>query len=241
MTDGWIKLHRKLQDNPIWTAEPFTKGQAWADLLLMANHIETSFTIRGIWVTVKSGQIARGEEYFAKRWRWSRNKFRRFLIWLETEQQIKQQKSHLITVISIVNWEWYQGNGVVNGTINGTTDGTTERQQKNIYKNVKNIKEVNTNAQDCVNSDFDTLSAFEVVWKKYPRRLGRKAAYRHFAATVKTAGDLERIKTSLLNYLDHIDSEKIEPRFIQHGATWFNNWQDWENYKHPEPKRSNVA
>ena len=31
-------LHAKLQDNPLWTCEAFTRGQAWVDLILLANH-----------------------------------------------------------------------------------------------------------------------------------------------------------------------------------------------------------
>ena len=38
MNQGWIKLHRTLQDNKLWYSEPLTKGQAWVDLILLANH-----------------------------------------------------------------------------------------------------------------------------------------------------------------------------------------------------------
>ena len=34
MSKGWIKLHRSMFDNDLWTAEPFTKGQAWIDLIV---------------------------------------------------------------------------------------------------------------------------------------------------------------------------------------------------------------
>jgi len=144
---GYVKLHRVIEDNKLWSSEPFTKGQAWIDLLLMANYTVSEFQVRGVWVTVHPGEMARGEEHLAKKWNWSRNKVRRFLNWLETEQQIKQQKSRVITIISIVNWKRYQGDGIVNETTDETTDETTERQQmeqqKDIYKNVKEgIKKV---------------------------------------------------------------------------------------------------
>lgn len=51
--EGWIKLHRKLSDNPLWTCEPFTKGQAWVDLILLANHEYNYFYKRGIKIEVQ--------------------------------------------------------------------------------------------------------------------------------------------------------------------------------------------
>ena len=35
--NGYIKLHRSLMDNPLWTEKPFSRGQAWVDLLMLAN------------------------------------------------------------------------------------------------------------------------------------------------------------------------------------------------------------
>lgn len=37
INSGWVKLYRKLMDNPIWLEERFTKGQAWVDLIMLSN------------------------------------------------------------------------------------------------------------------------------------------------------------------------------------------------------------
>ena len=132
MHRGYARLWRKLRDNPLWLAEPFTKGQAWIDLILLANHKKNLVDIRGILVTIQEGQVLAGSEYLGKRWKWSRGKVIRFLNYLETPQpnpdstssektvqQIVQQKNNVCTVISIVNWERYQGNGTANRTADG--------------------------------------------------------------------------------------------------------------------------
>jgi hypothetical protein len=67
---------------------------------------------------------------------------------------------------------------------------------------------------------------FESLWKRYPKRLGKKEALRHFRATVKTDEDWQNINKALDNYL-HSKNVKENTQFIQHGSTWFNNWQDW--------------
>ena len=78
--------------------------------------------------------------------------------------------------------------------------------------------------------EFEPLSAFEKVWKFYPRPLGKKKAFSYFKESVKSKEDLKRLALALDNYILHVEAKKIEEKFIQHGSTWFNNWQDWENY-----------
>ena len=41
MTEGWIKLHRKIWENKYWL-EPrrFSKAEAWIDIMLLASHKE---------------------------------------------------------------------------------------------------------------------------------------------------------------------------------------------------------
>jgi len=140
MSQGWIKLHRQLFDNEIWGLEPFTKAQAWVDLLLLANHKDGSINVRGNILHIKRGQVGWSEVRLSSRWTWSRNKTRRFLKWLKTKQQIEQQKNTVSSIITIVNYGKYQGND----TTNDTADDTTERQQKDsrryTNKNDKNKK-----------------------------------------------------------------------------------------------------
>ena len=106
--NGWIKIHRRLSDNPIWTCEPFTRGQAWIDLLMLANYEDSFFYVRNIKVDVKRGQVAWSEPKLAERWGWSRTKLRKFLKDLEKEQQLIQQKNNVTQIITIIKYEEYQ-------------------------------------------------------------------------------------------------------------------------------------
>lgn len=69
---------------------------------------------------------------------------------------------------------------------------------------------------------------FATLWPDYPRREGKKAAERHFVASVKTDEDWADIQRALKNYKAHLRANKTEPRFIKQGSTWFNNWEDWK-------------
>lgn len=68
---------------------------------------------------------------------------------------------------------------------------------------------------------------FEDIWSKYPNRVGKKEAYRHYQATVKTPEDIKNIGLALDNYLVSDIAMKEYGKYIQNGKTWFNNWEDW--------------
>lgn len=108
MENSWIRLHRKLMDDPLYFAEPFSKMQAWIDLLLLANFADRVTFIRGNRVTIKRGQVAYSREWFSGRWRWSRGRVERFLSMLENDRKIVQRKSHIISIVTIVNYDFYQ-------------------------------------------------------------------------------------------------------------------------------------
>jgi hypothetical protein len=65
---------------------------------------------------------------------------------------------------------------------------------------------------------------FELIYSNYPSKVGKKAAIRHFNASVKTLDDLQDIEKALNNYLQ---SERVKKGYIQNASTWFNNWRDW--------------
>ncbi len=68
------------------------------------------------------------------------------------------------------------------------------------------------------------LMNFEDIWSKYPKRVGKKAALRHYKASVLNENDMDDIHTALNNY---IQSETVLKGFVQNGSTWFNNWRDY--------------
>ncbi len=142
---GWVRLHRKIEENPLWFLEPFTKAQAWVDLFLNSNHKDGFINIRGNIINIKRGQIGWSELTMTKRWKWSKNKVRRFLKWLEMEQQIEQQKSALTTIITIINYEQYQQDD--------TTDETTKRQQKDSRRYTNNNDNNDNNDKEVITSE----------------------------------------------------------------------------------------
>lgn len=145
-------MHRKLMDDPLYFAEPFTKMQAWIDLLLLANFADRVTFIRGNRVTIKRGQVAYSREWFSGRWRWSRGKIDRFFDMLERENMIGRQKSAVITCISILNYDTYQDNGSTDRSANRSADrsanGSADRSANRSAEIEPNTLIINTYEHD---------------------------------------------------------------------------------------------
>jgi hypothetical protein len=137
--EGWIKLYRQIQDNPIWTSESFTRGQAWVDLILLANHEDGYIYVRGNKIQVKRGQVGWSQKRLSQRWSWSRSKVRKFLKDLEEEQQIKQQKNNVSSLITIIKYKDFQKKEQQSKQQRDSRE-TAEEQQRDTNKNEKNNK-----------------------------------------------------------------------------------------------------
>jgi len=160
MTEGWIKLYRASFDNQLYFKEKFTDWQAWVDLLLLANHKDGYFKCRGVRVYIKRGQVGFSTKTLAKRWKWSAGKVLRFISFLEQDSvsQISTQKNNITTLITILNYNNYQANGIADNTASSATNGSQTETNKNDKEEYSNLLvKINLNENEKkVNRDSGT-------------------------------------------------------------------------------------
>lgn len=141
MQRGYIKLFRCIKDNELWSSEPFTRGQAWVDLLIIANHKEGIIRRRGIRVVVRRGEVGMSLRELSDRWKWSVGKIQRFFDELKIDTQIHHridtENVSVTTLICITNYETYQSCDTETGTETGT-EVDTETDTETIRKRVQN-------------------------------------------------------------------------------------------------------
>ena len=152
---GFITIHRKLRSSDLWLGESFTRGQAWVDLLILANWKAGHVRIRGVRIDLARGQLAASSIWLAERWKWSRGKVTRFLSELEADQRIRQQKTNVTSLVTIVNYDSYQTGGTANEATNRTTDEAangpqviqqTDTQEQEYNQEQPETKKVNQRA-----------------------------------------------------------------------------------------------
>ncbi len=151
MTNGWIKQHRKILDNPI-VCKDSDHFAVWNYLLLNANHKEKDFLFGGKKINLKPGQLITSSVAIGKKFGISRQKVDRILKMFKSEQQIEQQAKRYGRVITIIAWDKYQ---ILSNDL--SNECATSEQPVSINKNVNkdnniNNKRVNNNINNNINN-----------------------------------------------------------------------------------------
>jgi hypothetical protein len=137
MNQGWIKLHRRLLDNPIITKPSYC--HLWTVLLLKASHTTSQFIWNGQRCTLQPGQLLTGRKQLSIETGISEGTVERILKFFEKEQQIEQQKTPKFRIITIKKWRFYQEAEQRNEQ-QMVNKQTASGQQMDTYKNVENDK-----------------------------------------------------------------------------------------------------
>ncbi|ELB38569.1 hypothetical protein OK7_04349 [Enterococcus faecium EnGen0024] len=106
---GWIALHRNIRDHWVYQEKRvFSKYEAWLDLLMDANHQNNKFLFDGQLIEVNRGEFITSVRQLCERWGWSNTKVNRFLKMSEDDQMLIRKSDSKKTVITIVNYDFYQ-------------------------------------------------------------------------------------------------------------------------------------
>ena len=109
MLEGWILIHRKLQESQIWANDqPFDMRSAWIDLLMLANHADVETVVDYKPFVVKRGQYLTSVRKLSARWSWSKDRTLKYLRLLKSLGMIEKDSNNQRTLLTIVNYEVYQ-------------------------------------------------------------------------------------------------------------------------------------
>lgn len=112
---------------------------------------------------------------------------------------------------------------------------TKYKKQHGVFEKskIKANHKANTKQITESESENEYEKEFEVLWSKYPNKDGKKESFKHLRASVKSQQDLSDVDTALSNYLKHLEFNGTQSKFVKKGATFFNNWRDWVQWKEP--------
>lgn len=153
---GFIKLDREIFNHWVWEEKPFSRAQAWIDLIGLATHKNEKFSSGNTLIDGKRGNVYRSKTWLASRWGWSRKKVSNFLDMLQKDGMVVVNGMRMGTVngtvITIVNYGKFQDVRTTKGTAkepsrNGQGTVTEHIQEPNKEPN-KEGKEYNTPAAD---------------------------------------------------------------------------------------------
>ena len=218
MDNSFILLYRKSIDSRAFKNEGLWKVWTWC---LM----KSSYKKR--WVSVKVGRAETEVEVMPGQFIFGRNSASKQLkmnpntIWkrmqkLKTMQNLTIESNTKYSIISIINWDTYQ-NIENKGNIESNNQVTTKCQPSNTNNKVNNI---NKDKKEIYTSNFLSF------WLKYPKKIGKGAAFKSYNNIKQPRPSLQIILQSIE---EHQNTEQWENKqFIPNPATWLNQrrWED---------------
>lgn len=151
---GYFSIERNLLQHTLWLAEPFTRGQAWVDLIGLANHKNGFIRVAGVRIDILRGQCGWSELNLSKRWKWSRGKVQRFLVELKAMEMVTIKTSTRNTIITICNYEIYQSHD----NESSTTEKPGNPQKSSMYHSVSGMGKNTEPKQDNRNNELFDLN-----------------------------------------------------------------------------------
>lgn len=145
-SSGYILIHRSIAQNSVLRSTE--ERGAFVDLLLLASYKPEEVTLSGCDFELERGQLVGSLTYLSNQFNWTKKKVRVFLDKLERAGMISRGtirgtikgtfRGRVPSVITICNYDKFQGLNVVEGTNEGTFKGTIRGNS------IKETKESNT-------------------------------------------------------------------------------------------------
>ncbi len=225
--EGWFSIHRQIQDNELWFSERFTKAQAWIDLILLASHKPKTFFIRGNEIQLKRGELGYSILSLAERWKWNARTVNKFLTWLENRQMIHYRKTHLTTVISILNYDLYQRNTEQNAEQSKNrmqTNNNDDNDNKHLKPKRKNLNEFDIkNIPQNQNGSIYYQNDFFYVPETFKDELTKnlpginenilQSEFYKMQVWLQTNGQKKNYRSFIINWLSKVKNPTNEPEF----------------------------
>lgn len=191
MSKGYIKLFRQIQDCWIWDTGRFDKRSAWIDLLMLANHGDKKIVFNGKYITIKIGQYLTSIRKLSERWGWPVSTVSTFLSLLEEDLMIKKESDNHRTLITIINYEVFQG-------VPNTKDTPIDTQT-----------DTHIDTQTETNNTLNTLDTLNIKEKEIPKGISKKKKF--------TPPTVEEVEEYCRERKNNVDAQRFVDYYTANG------------------------
>jgi len=214
--ETYLPLFRQIRKHWLWNDKPFTKGQAWIDLLLRAHHSEKPYElpVGNEIVILNQGELFSSDLRLADDWGWSRKKVLGFIELLRKEEMLAKKGTTKGTTYFIANYADWKTKVHQMGQ-RGDSEGTT-KGHKQECKNGKNEKNVINDKSEKKEKVIKKKSAFIPDDYKLTEEHIRIALESGYPEN-KISDEFEYFHDYWLNRLD-TKAKKVN---------WLKTWQLW--------------
>lgn len=180
--NGYISLNREIQNHWLFQEKRvFSKFEAWIYLLMDVNHTLGKVPIGNQIVEVKRGQTLTSILKLSEIFSWSRFKVKSFLTLLENDGMIEVKTTSKYTLLTIVKYDFYQGEGGRKQHQNNIKQ-TSKQQQPDInptsiqHQTNTNNKNNNNNNENKNNNTTTDSPEFAKLFQKFESKINPSRA-----------------------------------------------------------------
>jgi hypothetical protein len=204
---GYIKLYRSAIEKG-WLTNPVL-WTFWCYCMLKASHKRITQFVGKQQITLQPGQFVFGRKKAAKELKRSEREIRTCCEVLKKLQNVTIKTTNKFSIITVVNWNTYQG-------FNDTNDQQNDQQHANNMPQTrsKELKKTNT--------------LFEDFWKAYPKKRSKGDASKAWAKLEPANGLYEAIMEKLALLKESHEWRKDSGQYVPYPATWLRaeGWLD---------------
>lgn len=221
MYDGWIKLHRKIIESPVFNNPNLLKLWIWC--LCKATHKEREEVVGKQIVKLLPGQFVFGRLRAAETLHMNDRTVYDYMKMLEKLDMIRIDSNNKFSLITIENWAFYQYE-------------TSEIQQQNTQQytiendtnnNINNIKKSKCTPKACIDNSKEYREAFEIIYKLYPKKVGKTRAFTLYKAWVDKGRKVNGTNYKLTNRQIY---KAVQKYVYKQEEAGIDDLQFWKNF-----------
>jgi hypothetical protein len=220
---GYVLIARGLLTHPRFKPTgAFTNAEAWLWMINAAAFKPHSVVVmtgrQRRTIELQRGQFSHSVRFLAHAWNWSPGRVQRFLDALQTDTAIDTRSDTGQTVISLCNYEAYQGAADAIDTQTGTRSGEQTDTKKN--QGIRN----NDNKRSRAAASDDDFADWYAVFPRHTQPDAALRAYRKVIASGRiNRADLKiRTKAFADDWARRLVRAPNEKQYIPYPASWLN-------------------
>ncbi len=217
---GYIKLYRKLLDNPVFQNANLLKTFVWC--LLKASHKTHQMSVGHQMVELQPGQFIFGRHKASVELGLKPSTLNDHMKTLKTRQIIDIKPNNKYSLITVLNWGFYQSS-------EDEPDSKTDTKSDNKPTQTRMVM-----------NDLKYTEHFESLWALYPRKEGKQQILKSVVKLKEIANvDFNKMSQAIENYRQVTKGR--DKQYIMQGGRFFNGaYKDYlpENYEGETPQQS---
>lgn len=236
-SSGWVKLHRRAIEEDI--GRNVNLLAIWVTLLCWANRFESKIIGPDGPIIIHPGDVVIGMQKLAKHFGISKKTVFKWLHYLEKRGSIGIRRVTTGTIISICNWEEYQGfenEGVTEGKRQVNDRETTGKREVTLNGEEKKERIEEKKKYKKTGTQIEYPPIFVEFWEKYGKHGNKSKAFKVFQALNLNETETDALRRSIQSYY----ARKPDWQSPQHFSTFLNS--DWRQYLEAQgPENPTVA